>query len=269
MACEAASLGVASALHLPNRAGIAEAIIGVALAAGAIAMIRVPARARTVGIVLNTLAIAGFINGLTMTARAGDAPAIAYHAVVLPILIASVVVLARGPGHGWAGEDGNGPPPIIQQAPGSPEHTLPSGSGHAMLGLRRANHAAFILLLVQYGIGMGVNLYVTVPSADHSIGDAISSGPAALSIHVVLGVLLVLAAIGLLIQSVIAGDKILMATALAGLVAMIAAAAAGSSYVDGRHAAASMAMATFTGIGLLAYGANLHLLASRTRPDGS
>jgi hypothetical protein len=99
MACEAASLAVASILHLPNRAGIAEAIIGVVLAAGAIAMIRVPARARTTGMVLNSLAIAGFLNGLTMTARAGDAPAIAYHIAVLPVLIASVVILARSSGH--------------------------------------------------------------------------------------------------------------------------------------------------------------------------
>ena len=103
MACVAVSLAVASILHLPNRAGIAEAIIGVVLAAGAIAMIRVPARARTIGIVLNSLAIVGFLNGLTMTARDGDAPAIAYHLAVLPVLIASVVVLARGPGHATPG----------------------------------------------------------------------------------------------------------------------------------------------------------------------
>jgi hypothetical protein len=95
MACEAATLAVASILHLPNRAGIAEAIIGVVLAAGALAMVRVPAGARTIGIVLNSLAIAGFLNGLIMTARAGDAPAIAYHLAVLPVLVASVVALAR------------------------------------------------------------------------------------------------------------------------------------------------------------------------------
>jgi hypothetical protein len=139
----------------------------------------------------------------------------------------------------------------------------------ATLGLRRASLAAFVLLLVQYGIGMGVNLYVTVPGADHGVGDAISSGPAALSIHVVLGLLLVLAAIGLLVQSMIAGDKWLIATALVGLVAMIAAAGAGASFVDGRRASASMAMAIFTGIGLLAYGATLYLLPARARASGS
>ena len=48
-------------------------------------------------------------------------------------------------------------------------------------GLRRASLAALVLLLIQYGIGIGVNLYVTVPAADqgHTISSAISNGPGA------------------------------------------------------------------------------------------
>ena len=107
MAFEAFTLAVASTMHLSghvhgrgepfdaNHAGIAEAIIGAMLAAGAVAMLRAPARARTIGVVLNGLAIVGFLNGLSITARGGDAPDIAYHLVVLPLLVASVVVLAR------------------------------------------------------------------------------------------------------------------------------------------------------------------------------
>jgi nitrate/nitrite transporter NarK len=95
MVFEAATLAVASALHLPNRAGIAEGIIGAGLLGGTLAMFRFPARSRTIGIVLNTFATIGFLNGLTMTARDGDAPAIAYHLLVLPLLIASLVILVR------------------------------------------------------------------------------------------------------------------------------------------------------------------------------
>ena len=112
MAFVAVTLGVASALHLsgqvhgrgksfnPDGAGIAEAVIGVVLAAGAIAMVRGPARARTIGIVVNGFAIVGFVFGLTMTAQGGDAPDIAYHLVVLPVLIAGVLVLVRERGEG-------------------------------------------------------------------------------------------------------------------------------------------------------------------------
>jgi hypothetical protein len=107
MALEAASLAVAAALHLSGRvhgrgapfdadhAGIAEAIIGACLLVGAIVMIRVPGRARATGIVLNCFAVAGFLLGLSMTARGGDVPDITYHLVVLPLLIGSVIALAR------------------------------------------------------------------------------------------------------------------------------------------------------------------------------
>ena len=109
MLFEAATLAVAAAMHLSgnvhgrgrpfdaDHAGIAEVIIGVLLAAGAVALLRVPARARTTGIVCNVIAAAGFANGLSMTARGGDLPDIAYHVIVLPLLIGSVVALARTP----------------------------------------------------------------------------------------------------------------------------------------------------------------------------
>jgi hypothetical protein len=113
MAFEAITLGVASGLHLTGHvhgrsapfAGIAEAIIGVLLAAGAISMVRAPAKARAIGLILNGVAIAGFLNGLSMTARGGDAPDIAYHLIFLPLLTASFVVLLRAK-RGSSSEDG-------------------------------------------------------------------------------------------------------------------------------------------------------------------
>ena len=47
--------------------------------------------------------------------------------------------------------------------------THPSGSARRAgagrtAGLRHASLAALVLLLIQYGIGIGVNLYVTVPA---------------------------------------------------------------------------------------------------------
>jgi hypothetical protein len=86
-----------------------------------------------------------------------------------------------------------------------------------MAGLRRATLASFVLLVVQYAIGTGVNLYVGAPSGVRGIGDAISKGPAALSVHVVLGLLLVLAAVGLVVQAVIARHWLLTATSVVGL----------------------------------------------------
>jgi hypothetical protein len=131
-------------------------------------------------------------------------------------------------------------------------------------GLRRASLAAFVILLIQYGIGMYVNLYVTVPAADQGqgFGKAISNGPATLSIHAVLGLLLVLAAIGLLVQALIARHWAVLTAAAIALVAIIGAAVEGARFVGQGAADASMTMAVLAGVAMLCYGAALYLLPS-------
>jgi hypothetical protein len=107
MVLEAATLAVASALHLSgsvqgrstpfnaDHAGVAEAIIGAVLAAGAVVMFRAPAQARTVGLATTGFAIVGFLVGLNFTARGGHLPDVAYHITMLPVLIGSLIVLLR------------------------------------------------------------------------------------------------------------------------------------------------------------------------------
>jgi hypothetical protein len=121
-------------------------------------------------------------------------------------------------------------------------------SARQMAGLRRATLASFVLVVVQY---------------------AISTGPAALSVHVVLGLLLVLAAVGLVVQAVIARHWVLTATSVVGLLALVAATLSGDRFVAKGLPSASMAMAMLTGVALLAYGANLYLLASVRHQSGA
>lgn len=151
---------------------------------------------------------------------------------------------------------------VLSEAPGrlSPDRAR---------SLRRANFAAFALLVVQFGIGSYVNLFVTVPSTDSGggIGQAIAAGPAALTVHIVVGLLLILAAIGVVVQSLRARRPALIGTAVGGLAAMIGAAAAGSSYAGGGSDGASMTMAALTAAGLLCYGTGGFLLAPRRAAD--
>jgi hypothetical protein len=107
MGVVAISLAVASALHLSGHvhgggkpydagdAGVAEAVIGFVLAGGAVAMLRSPVRARAVGLAATGFAVIGFIVGLSITARGGHLPDIAYHVAVLPVLLGCLVVLLR------------------------------------------------------------------------------------------------------------------------------------------------------------------------------
>lgn len=130
--------------------------------------------------------------------------------------------------------------------------------------LRRASLAAFVFFLIQYGLGMYVNLYVTVPGADHGqgLGKAISNGPAALSVHAVLGLLLILNAIGLLVEALITRHWAVLTAAAIALAAIIGAAAEGTRFVGQGPAAASMTMAVLAGAAMLCYGTVIYLLPS-------
>jgi hypothetical protein len=88
----------------------------------------------------------------------------------------------------------------------SPAQPVSTAATASLARVRRGSLAVLVLVMVEYGIGMYVNLYVTIPKADHgrSVGSAIANGPATLSIHAVLGLLLGLAALGVLAQAVTA-----------------------------------------------------------------
>ena len=148
------------------------------------------------------------------------------------------------------------------------DHVTSERPARRVKSLRRASFAALVLLLIQYGLGMYVNLYVTVPSADQGqgLGKAISDGPAALSVHAVLGFLLALAAIGLLVQSLMARYWAVLAASAVALVAIIVAAIQGARFVgQGGPDGASMTMAILAGVAMLCYGTALYLLSSPRR----
>jgi vacuolar-type H+-ATPase subunit I/STV1 len=142
-------------------------------------------------------------------------------------------------------------------------------SAGRLKALRRASFASLVLLLIQYVLGMYTNIYVTVPSADKGggLGKAISNGPAALSVHAVLALLLILSAIGLLVQAIMARYWAVLAAAAVGLIAIIGAAFSGANFTNnGGQDSASMTMAVLAGVAMLCYGTALYLLSSPRQP---
>jgi hypothetical protein len=133
----------------------------------------------------------------------------------------------------------------------------------ASLGrLRRGSLAVLVLVVAEFLIGMYVNLFVTIPPADHGhgIGSAITNGPAILATHAAIGLLLGLAAVGVLVQAVMARHPGAIAASAVGLLALAFASAAGASFTSSGHPADSMAMSVLTGAGLVCYAVNLYLL---------
>jgi transposase len=120
-----------------------------------------------------------------------------------------------------------------------------------------------VMLLVQYGLGMGVNLYARVPAADQgagiiaALGRALISQPVVLAVHAGLGLLMLVAGVSVLVRAIVARHRPAIASSAAGLAAIAAAAFSGATFVSNGQDGASMAMAILTGVALLCYLANL------------
>ena len=76
------------------------------------------------------------------------------------------------------------------------EHQATAIATSRIRALRIDSLVAVVILLIEYGLGLWVNLYATLPAADRGasvpagFARAVSHGPAGLTIHALLGVIL-------------------------------------------------------------------------------
>ncbi len=130
-------------------------------------------------------------------------------------------------------------------------------------GLRGNSLGISLMLIAEYGLGIGVNLYVRVPAADRgnglasAVGRALTSQPVLLAMHAGLGLLLLVAAVSVLTRAFRAGHRFAIAASVTGMLAIAGAAVSGASFISDSKAGASMAMAVLTGIALVCYLGNL------------
>lgn len=144
-----------------------------------------------------------------------------------------------------------------------------------LLVLRGNTFGILAMLIVQFAIGVVVNLYATIPAKDKgsgifgAIGRSLTNGPGSLATHAGLGLLIVLAAVALVVRSIIARHNASIVLSVIGLAAIASAALNGARFVaDGGPASASLAMALSTAVAMLCYALGLLLLGfSRPSPD--
>ncbi|HZP53387.1 hypothetical protein [Actinocrinis sp.] len=146
--------------------------------------------------------------------------------------------------------------------------SAPSASAPSAERLRRSSFGAVLALIVQYGLGMGVNLFVNVPDADKgkgmgaAFGKAFSNGPAALAAHAGIGLLLVINVIVVLVTAFRAGHRVALVSSIVGALCVIGAAFSGATFVDKGANSASMTMAVLTGVAIACYAVNLYVLGA-------
>jgi hypothetical protein len=128
--------------------------------------------------------------------------------------------------------------------------TTQAPAAAARLAALRGNcMGAAVLLIVQFGLGMGVNLYVTLPAHKDFFGTVF--GSATLAAHAIVALILLGAAIGALIRAIRARRAVAFTSV--GLAAILVAALAGASFVGSQGNGASLGMALATAVAMFCY----------------
>lgn len=122
-------------------------------------------------------------------------------------------------------------------------------SARGIEALRGNCMGAAVLLIIEFALGISVNLYVAVPPGKSFLSEVFSS--AVLGAHAVISLLLLGAAIGALVRAIRA--RRLIVPASVGLAAIIAAGISGATFVGSQTNGASLSMALATAVAMFCY----------------
>ena len=149
-------------------------------------------------------------------------------------------------------------------------HTATPATGQArasrLARIRMSSLGAVIMLLIEFILGIVYNLYGTAPTAKKSIG--LFSSPA-IALHVIVAILLVIAAVGQLIRAVGTRHRLTIWMSAVGLVAILAAGFAGMGFAGNGAAGASLGMSLAFAVALAAYVVLVFALPSSSAPSSS
>ena len=155
----------------------------------------------------------------------------------------------------------------------APAVTAPHGRPGRLLSV---NLAACVLLVIQYLLGMVVNLYVVLPGRHPGAGAGnyftgaasglawvMAHGPGWAAAHAAFGLALVLAALASIALTWRQGGRMARATSVLGALAVVGAGFNGASFLNYGHDFSSMIMAGLWALALACYLTGMFLAARR------
>lgn len=128
--------------------------------------------------------------------------------------------------------------------------------------------AGLIMLLIEYSLGISANLYSALPASDHGktlfagFGAAVGNGPLLVTLHAILGTLLLLTAIAAVIRASRLRARPLIALSGGALLATLVAWLSGAQFVSQMRNSASEAMALAAAVAMLCYALVLFVLST-------
>jgi hypothetical protein len=121
-------------------------------------------------------------------------------------------------------------------------------------GLRWMCLVALIALVIQFALGVVLNLYVALPDdSQASYIKEIETAPGYLTAHALVGTALLVAAALMMLRAIALRDTVIITLVGAGLAALAGAFVAGEVFVKNSANSASLWMAILTGVALVSY----------------
>ncbi len=165
---------------------------------------------------------------------------------------------------------------------GTPAVTAPPGRARRAGRLMVVNLTACALLLIQYLLGMAVNLYVTLPGRHPGAGArnyftgavsglawVIAHGPGWAAAHAAFGLALAAAALASIALARGQGSRAITGTSVLGALAVVGAGFNGASFLNYGHAFSSMIMAGLWALALACYLTGIFLAARHSPGPGA
>jgi hypothetical protein len=140
-----------------------------------------------------------------------------------------------------------------------------SGRRTMVKGLRANSFAALVMVVVELGLGLGANLYANLPASDHhraplaAFGRAVADGPVIVTLHALLGTLLLAAGISAVVRASLTRRGPLIGASGSALLAIFVAWGSGTRFVGTMDNGASLAMGLATGVAILSYAVILFI----------
>ncbi|MDE3133608.1 MAG: hypothetical protein KGL15_06055 [Acidobacteriota bacterium] len=135
-------------------------------------------------------------------------------------------------------------------------------------GLRANALAGLVMLLIEYSLGISANLYSTLPAGDHgkalfaAFGAAVGNGPVLVTLHALLGTLLLITGIAAVVRASRLRARPLIALSGGALLATLVAWLSGAQFVGHMRDSASETMALAAAVAILCYALAIFLLGS-------
>ena len=136
------------------------------------------------------------------------------------------------------------------------------------------------MLVIQFLLGVAVNLFVKIPDQHpgynppeyfsgvaQSVTWAILHGHILLALHAGFGLVLVLAAVGTLVQGIRSRQRGILLCTVFGFIGIAGAGFNGGSFLNYREDVSSMLMATGFAVAVVAYSVGMYLAASDAIPS--